>query len=412
MGVSSVCLYGGFFLRPNDTDKQETDTPLFVCGQIDLLQCPIEGIWRTLFFYNIMHQANKALNTPVPRERIIAFDILRIIAALAVITIHVSAQYYYTTDFSDEWEIRNIYDGLSRWCVPVFVMISGALFLDSKKEINLKKLYGKNLLRIVVAYFVWSIVYTLYGIIHNHSFVHIGVTAFLKGIVQGYFHLWFLKMLMGLYIVIPVLKHIVTNKKIEHYFLILALVFTFFLPFVLRCIELLHIECFSFFYKDMRLSIASGYVGYFMLGHYLITNHLSRRLRHWIYFAGIACAVCIVVLNSLFSHCKGEPTEEFFGYLHPLTLFVSVAIFLFVLENSERVPSKCYPFIRNVSAMSFGIYLVHMLVVNCLHDDFGLDSATFHPVFAIPCVCLLTFVVSYAIIRLLYILPAVNKYIL
>lgn len=356
--------------------------------------------------------SNAASTSSAPHERIIAFDILRIIAAFAVITIHVSAEQW-NLPFTEGWEVRNLYDGLSRWCVPIFVMISGALFLDSEKGISLKKLFGKNLLRIVVAYFVWSLVYKLYEVAHSESSAPIVLSTFLRDIVHGHFHLWFLKMLMGLYVAIPVMRHICADKKVERYFLVLALATTFFLPFVLHCIEqLLDIECFSHFYKDMKLNIATGFIGYFMLGHYLKTNPLSRKERLLVYLSGILCAISTVVLNSFYSHHVGEPTEEFFGYLHPMALFVATALFLFVLEKSMHVPSNWHPLIRNISAMSFGIYLIHMLVVYFLRDSFNLDSSTFNLVLSIPCVCLLTFILSYVVIRLLYMIPIVNKYLL
>ena len=65
--------------------------------------------------------SNKNLNST---QRIISFDLLRIVAAFAVIMIHTSGQWF--GELSPEWEFANIYDSLSRWCVPVFIMISGA----------------------------------------------------------------------------------------------------------------------------------------------------------------------------------------------------------------------------------------------------------------------------------------------
>jgi len=70
-------------------------------------------------------------------NRIIYFDVLRIIAAFAVVFSHVSSQRFHDCFPSDEWITRMIYDAFGRWSVPVFVMISGALFLDECKKINI-----------------------------------------------------------------------------------------------------------------------------------------------------------------------------------------------------------------------------------------------------------------------------------
>jgi len=69
--------------------------------------------------------------------RVIKYDVLRIVAAFAVVFLHCSSQRFYDTFPSTEWEVRNIYDSFVRWCVPIFVMVSGALFLDAKKKLGL-----------------------------------------------------------------------------------------------------------------------------------------------------------------------------------------------------------------------------------------------------------------------------------
>ena len=101
----------------------------------------------------------------IESQRIIAFDVMRIISIFAVILLHYSSQRFYISFPSPEWEIRNVYDAMVRWGVPVFVMISGALFLDSNKKLSIKRLYTKNILRITCAFLFWSLIYLLYDIL-------------------------------------------------------------------------------------------------------------------------------------------------------------------------------------------------------------------------------------------------------
>lgn len=64
------------------------------------------------------------------------FECLRVIATIAVIIVHVAAMKWYDGYArSLSWNIFNIYDSAVRWCVPIFLMISGALFLS--KEITI-----------------------------------------------------------------------------------------------------------------------------------------------------------------------------------------------------------------------------------------------------------------------------------
>ena len=96
------------------------------------------------------------------KDRTVYFDYLRVFAAFAVIIIHTAAQNWYSVDVNSfEWQVLNFYDAIVRWGVPVFVMISGSLFLG--KEIPLKKIYAKYILRMAISFIVWSVVYTVFS---------------------------------------------------------------------------------------------------------------------------------------------------------------------------------------------------------------------------------------------------------
>ena len=120
-----------------------------------------------------------------------------------VIIIHVVAKRWYSLSPSTfEWSVLNIYDCISRSTVPIFFMISGALFLD-KQELIVKDIFKKNVLRLLIWYIVWSLIYYLTGI---------------KPI-----HLGYIPSLIGVYILIPVLYSIVnyeSGKYIKYYLIV------------------------------------------------------------------------------------------------------------------------------------------------------------------------------------------------
>ncbi len=61
-------------------------------------------------------------------------DAARVISIFAVVFLHISASVVTEADFgSSTWWHGNFYDSLVRWCVPVFVMVSGALLLDERR---------------------------------------------------------------------------------------------------------------------------------------------------------------------------------------------------------------------------------------------------------------------------------------
>lgn len=66
-------------------------------------------------------------------------DLLRVISAFAVVVIHVTSAAMNTTEVSSQTYMANaLLNSIMRWAVPVFFMISGALFLDSKREVTTK----------------------------------------------------------------------------------------------------------------------------------------------------------------------------------------------------------------------------------------------------------------------------------
>ena len=94
------------------------------------------------------------------KERIIYLDVLRIISIFSVIIIHVAAMDWYTSPIDSlAWQSVNVYHAVTRFCVPVMFMISGALFLSGEREIKLNRLWSKNICRIVMAFVFWSALY-------------------------------------------------------------------------------------------------------------------------------------------------------------------------------------------------------------------------------------------------------------
>lgn len=92
----------------------------------------------------------------------------------------------------------------------------------SKNEISTKVIFSKYVLRIVTAFAAWSFIYYLVskGEIAE-QFVGLfspGRVGRLAGIITSYYHLWFLPMIAGIYICLPIIKKISEDDKISNYF--------------------------------------------------------------------------------------------------------------------------------------------------------------------------------------------------
>ena len=341
-------------------------------------------------------------------NRIIEFDVLRIVAAFAVVLLHTSAQRFDICYPSVEWDARNIYDSLVRWAVPIFVMISGALFLDPQKKIDIKILYSEKVTHVALIFIFWSFVYGVYSGIGEK-----GLISLARRIVQGPPHFWFIKMLIGLYITVPILRVIVVDKKLERYFICLSLVTAFFIPTLFPFIGYISDVAKGFaedFYEGFGIKIALGHVGYFVLGHYLANNNIKETVKRIIYILGILSVFAVSSLTFLASSRVGTPYLFFYGNINVFTLFEAVA--LFIVIKDKKIAPKYYPVLISASKLSLGIYIIHPLVMNVLFDYGNIDSASLNPIYFIPLFALMVFIISYCASFVLIRIPIIKKFLI
>ena len=338
-------------------------------------------------------------------QRTIYFDYLRVIACFSVIVLHVSAQQLFGYEVPTfDWHVMNVYDSATRFCVPIFLMISGALFLDPAKNLSLHKLYTRNILRILTALMFWSLIYACYS--HSQN----GATSILTYFLCGHFHMWFLWLIIGLYMLVPILRLIARNIWVMRYFLILSILFGFVIPFILDLVKIFFpiltsiAVIIEMCYKNMHLQMLSCYTSYFVLGYYLNMVFRGRKVENTLIALGFL-AVILVALFTYISFCiSGVTREIFYKNDSLLILLESVSVFL-LFKKTARVELKI---IKTLSDNSFGIYLVHMFVYYVL----GFTATTINPIIGIPLISLLIFVVSYLIILLLSWVPILSKWVI
>jgi len=88
----------------------------------------------------------------------------RIVALYAVIILHCTSlllMQFGKVSMAD-WLTADALNALVRWAVPVFVMITGALLLHREYEIG--DFLKKRLVRVVVPFLFWSLVYVGYSL--------------------------------------------------------------------------------------------------------------------------------------------------------------------------------------------------------------------------------------------------------
>ena len=317
------------------------------------------------------------------KKRVIWIELLRVMACIGVIGIHAGSQHFRDMPLdSSVWAVSNFYHGINRFAVASFIMISGCLYLDSKRTWNLRRLWKRNILPIAAAYIFWQMFYAVYRIITNGTLAKGSKAALVKFMVyisKSYFHLWYLPMLIGLLIITPMLWEIVNSargKQWEEYMI--------------------------------------GYIGYFILGHYLSHYEVSKKLEYLVYVLGVILILAAIGLCYISSQKSGKPIQSFYENYTLAGFFWGSSFFLFfknhvskIKWNEKQEKRICY-----LGSCTFGIYLIHALIRDILHR-IGIDSMMIsNTAIAIPVLITMIFVLSLAAVMIIKKIPRVSKWII
>ena len=328
-------------------------------------------------------------------------DNLRFLATVAVIMVHVSA-FSRTSGLN----VDLFYGNISRFCVPVFVMLTGALLLC--KSYELPFFIRSKFVRILLPFIFWSSIYLAHEM---HQYITEFPDAGIKLLLVHAFevirgpntlapHLWYIYMIIGLYLFIPLISkaaRAATNQEIQFYLLIW---------FVMLFFEF---KEFSLFKIDFDLRYFTGYLGYLILGYYLFNrvNYSFTRLGVLLVITGLVATGCGTYL---LSQREGHFNHSFYEYLTPNVAVYATGVFLLVQRLSNyQLPKSLLKLRTFVSNHSYGIYLVHWIILLSF-DKFGLNSKSFFPFLSIPLITFLFLSLSGCIVWTIRKIPF-GKYI-
>lgn len=367
------------------------------------------------------------------KEQIVWIDLLKIVACFLVVVAHSCDPFVGKTSSNyPEFVSGAILGSLVRSCVPLFVMITGVLLLPIKEDMI--TFYSKRTKRIIIPFVFWAITIPLFYYLYfkmglgtpNVNIDPAGYTndALVNKLYTWIFNfnydtipLWYVYMLIGLYLFIPIFSSWIKNaQQQEIKLVILFWLVTTCLPYIQLAIPFLGYQgnggnmgvlgvcdwnAYGTFYYF------SGFIGYLLLGFYLVKFPLKWSFSKTILYASILFLIgySITLWGFLFTQ-KNYP--ENFANLEIIWSFTSINVLLMTFSIFivfQRIRLSASKLLRTISNLTFGIFLSHFFFVQVAYDIIY-PTIQIHPILQIIITAVVATITSGILIWLL----SLNKF--
>lgn len=378
-------------------------------------------------------------------------DFLRVTACFLVMTVHATEPFYLGGDGTlvlsgaDAFWV-SVFEGLARCCVPLFVIASGYLQLPLKYPAG--EFFRRRFVRVVVPMVIWTLVY---------AFAYGSPASSLKGLLLNFNyaagHLWFVYMLLGLYLIMPVLSPWLEKVSRKELSLYLGLwVLTLCIPFVreaaggmapmiyaadgLPAPALFPLwgeaswNPFGLFYY------VSGFVGYLLVGvfvkRFVPEGRLVRAVGWTLFLLGFIL-VCFGFMQRIMASgsfpvegsvelaVAWEAAIAFCGLPVALTALGLTLVYRSGSSSSGGSSVFYRHIVLPLSTAGYGMYLMHMLVLGpvsaWLRSTLGIGpDGLLGPVWTTPVEILATALISFPVVGLIAVIirriPRVGTWIM
>lgn len=321
-------------------------------------------------------------------QHIVWLDVVRFIAMFTVVCCHCTDPFnFYPGTAPNIGEIKlwgAIYGSVLRPCVPLFVMITGALLLPVRGDTS--TFYKKRIPRVFYPFLIWSVLYNLFpwitGLLGLNPqiildfFPYAGeevmqqsFSVSLKYILMIPFnfsilavHMWYIYLLIGLYLYLPVFSAWVekASERAKLMFL-LAWGVTLLLPYYYQFVSNYLWGTCSWNSFGMLYAFA-GFNGYLLLGHYLrnLDWSLGKILAIGLPMFVIGYAVTFFGFRyvTALPEFSDEMLELFFTYCSLNVVMMTIPVFMLCKKvnfRSEGIRKA----LANLTLCGFGIYMIH-----------------------------------------------------
>lgn len=326
-------------------------------------------------------------------------DLLRVTACFLVVFSHSCDPFVAQFDANRGMFLTGVFAGsLMRPCVPLFAMMTAALLLPINKGTTANTFYSKRIERIIKPLVFWSLALPLMAFFYftrvnpDTANMQLSVGDYTTGTLLQRLYtfifnfnfdttpLWYLYMLIGLYIIMPIINSWLTQatrKEIKTVLYIWGV--TLFLPYIKMVAPLLgytgnygHMgllgECDWNIYGTFYY--VSGFIGYIILAYYLKAYPLD-----WGWKKLVAVCLPMFIVGYIITSVGYVVTNEYFpgnyAYLEILWYFTGINVFMMtfpIFVTVQKLNIESRKWLSQAAKLTFGVYLCHFTFTFLSYD--------------------------------------------
>ena len=295
------------------------------------------------------------------KRQIHYISVLNVLACLCVIGMHCNG-IVHRYETIPAWWLSFAIEVLAYWAVPAFFMISGATMMDYPER-STRNFIQRRLKKVGSPLVFWTAIFYIYKRI-NGSIEWTGFRSFLNMIlnfqIEGTY--WFFAPLFMIYISLPILSRLRNDDKLLRYTIAAGVLTHSVLPFLCNVLGLS-------FNGHLYFPMTGGYILYPLIGYYLHKTDFHRWQRLLIYLLGIIGIFIRFGHTGYTFAVQGTASTITWGYLNLPALMLSTAVFVFikyVCQTRWLQNEKLQKSFRWLAGGSFGVYLIHIFIINQL----------------------------------------------
>lgn len=332
-----------------------------------------------------MHQGSSATKVELHGyskkvERASYIDVLKILAALAVVLLHTNSAFW-EGPATPTWAPAALIQTLLLWAAPMFFMISGATLFDYRKKMTTSTYAAKRVRKTVIPYCAWNAIAILFFTIGPFEVISPALSVrelfkayILPGVSPYTLSVyWYFPALYAVYIAIPFLS------SMEYKYLrVLACILVIFQSAIPTFAAISGIQ---FINSDFAGSLNIGYALLAVLGFVLSKEEIPREWRIALYVLGALSWGAEFFGTLAVSNATDGVVPTYVSYVGLFCLIQTAAVFVFTKNACSRLESVLHGnALRNwqeksarLASLTFGVYLIHFYFTSCLPKAFPID---------------------------------------